>query len=47
MGTHILHDPAVKDLNNPCGFCLNVGNLCSIRIVKGKGGKGAFTVDPR
>jgi len=47
IGTHILHDPAVKDSNNPCGFCLNVGNLCSIRIIKGKGRKGAFTVDPQ
>ena len=44
---HILHDPAVRDLNNPCGFCLNVGNLCSIQITKGKGKKGAFTVDPQ
>lgn len=34
-------------MNNPCGFCLNVGNLCSIRITKGKGRKGAFSVDPQ
>src|ERR1700723_3856871 len=47
IGMHILHDPAVRDTNNPCGFCLNVGNLCSIRIIKGKGRKGALTVDPQ
>lgn len=47
IGTHILHDPAVKYSNNPCGFCLNVGNLCSIRLIKGKGKNGAKSVDPQ
>jgi hypothetical protein len=47
IGTHILHDPAVKHSNNPCGFCLNVGNLCSIRLIKGKGKNGAKSVDPQ
>ena len=47
IGIHILYDPVIRDSNNPCGFCLNVGNLCSICITKGKGRKGALTVDPQ
>jgi hypothetical protein len=43
---HILHDPSLKDAFNPCGFCLNTGGLCSIRVTKGKGKKGALVVDP-
>jgi hypothetical protein len=27
MGSHILHDPRLKDADNPCGFCLNTGTL--------------------
>ena len=46
ISTHILFDPKVKDTYNPCGFCHNVGNLCSLMIIKGKGAKGAKSVDP-
>ena len=41
MGSHILHDPHLKDTDNPCGFCLSTGRSCAIRLVKHKktGGK--------
>ena len=26
MGSHILHDPHLKDTDNPCGFCLSTGD---------------------
>jgi hypothetical protein len=45
MGMHILHDPSLIGAVNPCGFCLNTGDRCSINIVKGKGRKGALMVD--
>ena len=34
MGSHVLHDPQLKDTNNPCGLCLSTGNQCSIRVIK-------------
>jgi hypothetical protein len=34
MGGHILHDPQLKDANNPCGFCLNTAMLCTIRLIQ-------------
>ena len=33
MGAHILHDPRLRDDKSPCGFCLNFGSLCVIRLV--------------
>ena len=33
--------------NNPFGFCLNVGSLCSICLTKGKGKNSAKSVDPQ
>ncbi|KAF7970371.1 hypothetical protein HWV62_24292 [Athelia sp. TMB] len=33
MGGHILHDPQLKGVDNPCGLCLNAGNRCVIRFV--------------
>jgi hypothetical protein len=45
MAMHILHDLALKNAVNPCGFCLDTGGLCSIRLVKGRGRKGAKVVD--
>ena len=32
MGAHILHDPRLSGADNPCGFCLNTGTLCSVRL---------------
>jgi hypothetical protein len=41
-GGDILHDPRLKDADNPCGFCLSTDSSCSVRLVKrGK----AFRVD--
>jgi len=31
MSAHILHDPRLKDSQQPCGFCLNMG-LCTIQL---------------
>jgi hypothetical protein len=45
MGTHILLDSKMNGAFNPCGFCLNTGSLCSIRLAKGKGTNGTKTVD--
>ena len=30
MGTHILSDARLLGADNPCGLCLNTGQLCSI-----------------
>lgn len=32
MGAHILHDRLLNGADNPCGFCLNTGSLCSIYL---------------
>jgi hypothetical protein len=34
MGSHILHDPQLKDADSPCGLCLSTGQLCKICLVK-------------
>ena len=31
MSAHVLHDPRLKDSQQPCGFCLNMG-LCTIQL---------------
>ena len=31
MSAHILHDPCLKDSQQPCGFCLNM-DLCTIQL---------------
>jgi hypothetical protein len=33
MSAHILHDIHLKDMESPCGFCLNTGTTCA-HIVK-------------
>ena len=33
-GAHILHDPHIKDADNPCGLCLNMGSPCVFRLIK-------------
>lgn len=48
MGAHILHDSRMKDANNPCGLCLNLGSLCAIRLVRrGKSGDQIDMVNSR
>jgi hypothetical protein len=34
MGGHILHDPCLRNRNQPCEFCLNTDGLCVIRLIK-------------
>jgi hypothetical protein len=43
MGMHILHDRAIQNRYNPCGFCLR--SNCHVRLKKGKGRKGGESVD--
>lgn len=45
MGSHVLHDPQLKDANNPCGLCLSTGNQCTIRLIKR--GKAVDKIDMR
>jgi hypothetical protein len=45
MGMHILHDNTMKNVTNPCGFCLAPGPLCSVRIKKGQGRKVGMQID--
>ena len=33
MSAHILHDVKLKDSDVPCGFCLNEGGLCIIKLI--------------
>lgn len=40
-----MHDPRLKDADNPCGLCLNEGNICAIRFVKMA--KSGYQVDLR
>lgn len=48
MGAHILHDSRMKDANNPCGLCLNLGSLCTIRLVRrGRSGDQTNMVNSR
>jgi hypothetical protein len=45
MGMHILHDSALKNVVNPCGFCLAPGSLCSVRLKKEQGKKVEMQID--
>jgi hypothetical protein len=45
MGMHILHDEALKNVVNPCGFCLAPGSLCSVQLKKGQGRKVGMQID--
>lgn len=45
ISQHILHDPAVQTRRYPCGFCGGSGDLCVVYLGKGKGKKGAISVD--
>ena len=45
MGMHILHDSALKNMDNSCGFCLAPGSLCSICLKKGQGRKVGMQID--
>jgi hypothetical protein len=37
MGTHILNDPRLRGSDNPCGLCLNEGQLCEIFLTQRAG----------
>jgi hypothetical protein len=45
MGMHILHDDDLKNVADPCGFCLALGPLCSVRLKKGHGRKVGMQID--
>lgn len=43
MSAHILHDVRFKDMESPCGFCLNTGMTCIIYLIRGS--KGTTSID--
>lgn len=43
MGVHILHDPVMQDVVQPCGLCLGTG--CKWYIMKGRGTGAAETIN--
>ena len=45
IGAHILHDPSVRRLSEPCGLCLRPAPLCKIVFKKAKGQVGHVTID--
>lgn len=45
IGAHILHDPALKYAVDPCGFCGSSDGGCYVRLKKGRGRNGAWSVD--
>ena len=45
IGAHILHDPSVNRLTEPCGLCLQPAPSCKIVLKKAKGQMGSLAVD--
>lgn len=45
VGAHILFDPAVKRIDQPCGLCLRPSSMCQYYLLKGKGTKANPRVD--
>lgn len=45
IGAHILHDPSIDHLSEPCGLCLQPTPLCKIFLKKIKGQKSNLTID--
>jgi hypothetical protein len=45
IGAHVLHDPSVNRLSEPCGLCLRPAPLCKIVLKKAKGQMGKLAID--
>ena len=45
IGAHVLHDPSVDRLSEPCGLCLRPAPLCEIVLKKAKGQTGKLSID--
>jgi len=45
IGAHILYDPSVNRLSEPCGLCLRPAPLCRIVLKKAKGQSGNLSID--
>jgi hypothetical protein len=45
ISAHILHNPSIDHLSEPCGLCLQPASLCKIFLKKMKGQKGNLTID--
>ena len=45
ISAHILHDPSVDRLSEPCGLCLRPAPLCKIILKKAKGQTGKIAID--
>jgi hypothetical protein len=47
MSTHILHDARLKDADGPCGFSLNEGTLCTVKLITNSKGARIDMKDSR
>lgn len=45
VGSHILHDPKVTRVSEPCGLCLTPAPACQFFLKKGKGLRGNLKID--
>lgn len=45
IGAHILYDPSVNRLSEPCGLCLRPAPHCKIVLKKAKGQSGKLAID--
>ena len=45
IGAHILHDPSIDRLSEPCGLCLRPAPLCKIFLKKMKGQTSNLAID--
>ena len=45
IGAHVLHDPSVDRLSEPCGLCLRPAPLCKVVLKKAKGRGGKISID--
>ncbi|KAF6747646.1 hypothetical protein DFP72DRAFT_821447 [Ephemerocybe angulata] len=47
VGAHILFDPTINRLDNPCGLCLLPPVSCKYFVTRGKGSKATYHVDTK
>jgi len=45
ISAHVLHDPLVDRLSEPCGLCLRPAPLCKIVLKRAKGKTGKLAID--
>lgn len=47
MAAHILYDPKVKKVDQPCGICLRPSPVCQHYLERSKGANGGLRIDVR